>query len=100
MFFATPVYWWGISAQLKLVIDKFYSAESTLRNKMYGLFTVGASDVNDIQYELISSQFKSIANYLSWTNIFDESEVAERINELRGDMDILLKYKEIGAQIK
>ena len=22
--FATPVYWWGISAQLKVIIDKFY----------------------------------------------------------------------------
>ena len=23
--FGTPVYWWGMSAQLKMVVDKFYS---------------------------------------------------------------------------
>ena len=28
LLFGTPVYWWGMSAQLKAVIDKFYSRDA------------------------------------------------------------------------
>ena len=30
--FGTPVYWWGMSAQLKMVVDKFYSQDSQFKN--------------------------------------------------------------------
>ena len=35
--FGTPVYWWGMSAQLKMVVDKFYSQDSqfkTMKKKL------------------------------------------------------------------
>ena len=31
--FTTPVYWWGMSAQLKLVIDKCYCRGLQLKRK-------------------------------------------------------------------
>lgn len=31
--FGTPVYYWGVSAQMKLLIDKFYSVNSRLKSK-------------------------------------------------------------------
>lgn len=34
--FASPVYWWGISAQLKQVIDKCYSKGQLLKHKKSG----------------------------------------------------------------
>ena len=41
--FATPVYWWGITAQTKLVIDKCYCRGMQLKEKKVGLIVVGGS---------------------------------------------------------
>lgn len=65
----SPVYWWGITAKMKLLIDKFYARDShfkTLKKEM-GLIAVGANDLSDKQYQLIKEQFSCIADYLGWT---------------------------------
>ena len=64
--FATPVYWWGMSAQLKLIIDKCYCKGLHLKNKKVGVIVVGAARVGSIQYELINKQFQCMADYLFW----------------------------------
>ena len=51
--FATPVYWLGMSAQLKLIIDKCYCRGLQLKNKKVGTIVVGGSPVDSIQYEQI-----------------------------------------------
>lgn len=64
----TPVYYWGISAQMKLFIDKFYAVNSLLSESPKRMLVVacGANSLDDIQYELIGKQFNSIAKYLNW----------------------------------
>lgn len=93
--FATPVYWWGMSAQLKLIIDKCYCRGLQLKNKKVGTTVVGGSPVDSIQYELIDKQFDCMAKYLSWDMIFQKSYYATASDELAKNKDSIKELENI-----
>ena len=97
--FATPVYWWGMSAQLKLIIDKCYCRGLQLKNKKVGTIVVGGSPVDSIQYELINKQFDCMAKYLSWDMLFQKSYYANARDELAKDSDIIKELENIGENL-
>ena len=70
--FATPVYCWGVSSQLKQIIDKIYSKDTVIRhtNKRVGLILVGGANLKDPQYETIASQFEQMCEYFGWELCF------------------------------
>ena len=85
--FGSPVYWWGISAQLKDVVDKFYSrddeSQPTLRGKKkIGIVACGAETTDDPEYRLISEQFHCIAAFLGWEVVLDEAVSAAAADDL------------------
>jgi multimeric flavodoxin WrbA len=94
--FATPVYWWGMSAQLKLIIDKCYCRGLHMKNKKVGTIVVGGSPVDSIQYELIDKQFGCMAKYLSWDMIFQKSYYATDSDELAKNKDSIKELENIG----
>ena len=94
--FATPVYWWGMSAQLKLIIDKCYCRGLQLKNKKVGTIVVGGSPVDSIQYELIDKQFSCMAKYLSWDMVFQKSYYATDSDELAKNKDSIKELENIG----
>ncbi len=97
--FATPVYWWGISAQLKLVIDKCYCKGQYLIDKKAGIIIVGAAPVDSIQYELITKQFDCIADYLSWDMLFQKSYSASDRTDLRHNEEAVAELKSLGGNL-
>ncbi len=97
--FATPVYWWGISAQLKLEIDKCYCKGKYLNGKKVGLLIVGAASVDSIQYELINKQFDCIAEYLSWNMLFQKSYSAFDRADLRYNEKAVAELKALGSNL-
>lgn len=97
--FATPVYWWGMSAQLKQVIDKCYCKGVKLKGKKIGLMIIGGSPVDNIQYELITKQFECMANYLSWDIQFVKSYYASARDDLKKNAEALEELKSIGMNI-
>lgn len=94
--FGTPVYWWGMSAQLKMVVDKFYSQDSQFKTmcKKIGVVVVGANELENPQYRLIHEQFRCIAEYLHWDLAFSLSFSAYEPGELMTQDGVLDQLKE------
>ena len=97
--FATPVYWWGMSSQLKLIIDKCYCRGLQLKNKKVGTIVVGGSPVDSIQYELIDKQFSCMAKYLSWDMIFQKSYYATDSDKVAKNKDSIRELENIGKNL-
>ena len=84
--FATPVYWWGVTAQLKKIIDKMYSKYYIMKEKKkkIAVIAIGEEAVEGEQYTLIDRQFRCICEYLNWDmNIYIPVSAAA-CNDLAG----------------
>lgn len=92
----TPVYYWGVTAQMKMFVDKFYCKDAQFREqkKKLGVVAVGAADLDDREYGLIREQFDCICDYLGWDLIFSHSVSAFEEGDLAGDS---AKLQELNA---
>lgn len=98
--FTSPVYWWGISAQLKLVIDKCYCRGAQIKGKKVGVLIVGGSPVDAEQYKIIQSQFDCITKYLDWDMRFYKSYYATDRNDLASKKESIDELVTLGQNIK
>lgn len=99
--FGSPVYWWGITAQLKALVDRIYCKNDTLNTlkKKIGVVAVGAAELSDREYELISGQFQCICEYLNWELVIDESISAYEVGDLAKDSGKINELKELWRKI-
>ena len=99
--FGTPVYWWGMSAQLKMVVDKFYSQDSQFKTmcKKIGVVVIGANELENPQYRLIHDQFHCIAEYRNWDLVFSLSFSAYEPGEIYGDKNLEISIKEAVSKL-
>lgn len=64
---ASPIYYFGITAQLKLVIDRFFAINPKLRQLKKKLVLISASGrADNWALDAVSLQFESICKYLNW----------------------------------
>ena len=70
MVFATPVYYFGMSAQLKIMIDRFYSRNGAItRKKMKAALIATAWNDDNVVMKGIKTHFEIIFDYLSFRNM-------------------------------
>ena len=63
----TPLYYFGMTAQLKVVIDRFYSVNALLRKKPKRLYLIAAgADADNWVMDALKAHYKSICRYLRW----------------------------------
>ncbi len=63
----TPLYYFGMTAQLKRTIDRFFSVNSILREKSKKLLLLAAgSDKDDWAMEALTAHVHTMCRYLHW----------------------------------
>ncbi|MCQ2408361.1 MAG: flavodoxin family protein [Oscillospiraceae bacterium] len=97
--FATPVYWWGMTGQMKLLIDKCYCKGTMLKGKKIGIILTGGASVDSLQYDLIKTQFECMAKYLSWEIVFFQKYSANGKDELSQNSAVMDEMTEVGRRI-
>ena len=97
--FVSPVYWWGITAQMKLVIDKCYCRGLQLKGKKAGVIIVGGSPTDAEQYRLIRGQFGCIARYLEWDVLFHKDYYAYAKEDMAGNEEARKELKAEGEKL-
>ena len=66
--FATPMYYFGISAQIKSVIDRFYSVNGQISRPKKAVLLLTYADISPKEAEPIISHYESMIRYLNWTD--------------------------------
>lgn len=100
--FATPVYWWGVSSQLKAIIDKLYCRQKSLKasKKRIGLIMTGQMPADDIQYKLISKQIECISDFLGWEPVFSNAYSAYDADDLAKNTKAVSEIEQLWQKIK
>jgi multimeric flavodoxin WrbA len=97
---ASPVYFYGLSAQLKTVIDRFHNPiRDTFPLKKMALLLVGAATLPEL-FDSILTQYKLCLNFFK---LEDAGRVLVRGVKDKGDIkntDALNEAFELGKQIK
>ena len=68
--FATPLYYYGMTAQLKAVIDRFCAYNSSLNSRCLksALLTV-AWNADDWTFEALTAHYKTLVRYINFTDM-------------------------------
>ena len=64
--FASPIYYYGLTAQLKAVIDRFYAINEQLRTAKKTALLMACGDNTMESAECAASPFYGMADYLGW----------------------------------
>ena len=70
MVFATPLYYYGMSAQLKTLVDRFCAFNSSLqRKKMKSALLTVAWNADDWTFEALEAHYDTLVRYLNLTDM-------------------------------
>ncbi len=66
--FATPMYYFGISSQIKSVIDRFYAINDKIHVSKKAVLLMTYADTSERVAQPIISHYESLLRYLGWTD--------------------------------
>ncbi len=97
----SPIYYFGITAQLKTVIDRFYSFDEALRERkpLFGLITASADGSLD-STEGVLKQYSELLKYLGSDSLGVLNATGVTEPEDLDDTDFVEKAYQFGKTIK
>ena len=63
----TPLYYYGMSAQLKIVVDRFYSRTGKLNGKKSVLIATAYNSA-DWTFQALAAHYDTLVRYMNWTD--------------------------------
>lgn len=66
--FATPMYYFGISAQIKAVIDRFYAINGQIHVPKKAVLLMTYADTSESVAQPIISHYETLLRYLGWSD--------------------------------
>lgn len=66
--FATPMYYFGISAQIKAVIDRFYAINGQIHVPKKAVLLMTYADTSEKEAQPIISHYEALIKYLGWSD--------------------------------
>ena len=67
--FASPMYYFGLSAQLKAVIDRFYAINGSIHVPKKAVLLMTYANTSPREAEPILTHYDVLLNYLGWTDV-------------------------------
>ena len=68
--FVTPMYYFGVSAQLKSVIDRFYAINGKIKGvRKKAAYIMTYANTNPKEAEPMLSHYNTLINYLGWEDM-------------------------------
>ncbi len=64
----TPLYYFGMSAQLKVIVDRFYSRTGRLHGKK-SIIMATAYNNDDWTMEALANHYKTLVRYMEWKDV-------------------------------
>lgn len=68
--FVTPIYWFGMTSQLKAVIDRFHAIKRDLAGKpIKTTLITSCTSIDPKMPGLLEEQYEKIVDYMGWENV-------------------------------
>lgn len=67
--FSTPLYYYGFSAQIKLVIDRFYAINSELHVSKEAVLLAAAWNSSPETFPALAHHYERLCEYMGWKNV-------------------------------
>lgn len=97
----TPLYYFGICAQLKAVIDRFFAVNGALRARqgVQAILLAACGDKDDWAMDALRAHFSAICRYLGWQERASLLAVGVYTPDDFADSDYLAEANKLGASL-